>query len=166
MTDVGKPKRNPLGRENHFPVIATAEQRNCALRIRKIVYGLYRGIPRTQGTLRSPLCLGLLNICRIPQHYVAKITGYVRGVNRPSESVLIKLRNHPRVVNVGVGKKHGVKALGRNGQSDILKNVLPLLHSAVHQIRTAVHLQERTASRHLVRRTDKLNFHRTTSEGR
>ena len=67
------------------------------------------------------------------------------------------------MVDMGVGQEHRFDGVRRDGQRDVLEDVLPLLHAAVHQIVAAVHLQQRTAAGDLMGRADELNFHVCTS---
>ena len=68
------------------------------------------------------------------------------------------------MVDMGVGKEHRFDGIRRDGQRDVLENVLPLLHTAVHQIVPAAYLQQRTAAGDFMGRTDELNFHVCTSK--
>ena len=93
-----------------------------------------------------------------------RIAGGFRGVDLPPETVLAQLGEHTGVVNVGVGQEHRLDGVRRDGQRDVLEDVLPLPNAAVHQIVPAVYLQQRTAAGDLMGRADELNFHIRTSK--
>ena len=100
---------------------------------------------------------------RVPQHDIAKVCRLPGGKDGPPEAVLIELGKHTGMVDMCVGQKHRVDFPRRHRQGHIFEDVDTLFHAAVHQVLPASHLQQCTAARDLVGRTDELDFHGITS---
>ena len=164
MADVRHADDNALRGLNGGVILAGAEQPESRRRVVGVVYRLHGPFPGALGLAGAPLGFRFLNVRRVHQHDAAKIAGGLRGVDLPPEPVLAQLGEHTGMVDMGVGQEHRFDGVRRNGQRDILENVLPLLHTAVHQIVSAVHFQQRTAASDLMGRADELNFHVCTSK--
>ena len=145
-------------------ILAGAQKAEGCRRVVGVVHRLHGPFPGTLGLAGAPLGFRLLNVRRVHEHDAAKIAGGLRGVDLPPETVLAQLGEHTGMVDMGVGQEHRFNGVRRNGQRDVLENVLPLLHAAVHQIVPAAYLQQRTAAGDFMGRTDELNFHVCTSK--
>ena len=141
MADVRHADDDALRGLNGGVILAGAQQAECRRRVVGVVYRLYSPFPGAFGLAGAPLGLRLLNVRRVHEHDAAKIAGGFRGVDLSPETVLAQLGEHTGMVDMGVGQEHRFDGVRRDGQRDVLEDVLPLLHAAVHQIVPAAYLQ-------------------------
>ena len=159
MARIRHPHDDTLGYLQNLPILAGAQQSDSGGSVVGVIHRQHR---RLTGTLRFsglPLGFGLLNVGGIHEHNPAQVAGCLGGVDGAGEAVLAQLRQHTGVVDVGMGQEHRLNIGGLYRQGDILENIRPLLHTAVHQIVTGANFQQRAAASDFVGSADELDLH-------
>ena len=142
MADVRKAQGDPLCYLQALVVAAGPQQRNGGLGVVQIVDRHNGRIAGALGFPVLPLGFGDLDMGGVPQHDIAQIAGFCRGINSAAEAVFAQFGQHTRVVDMGVGQKHRLYLGSRDRQRDIFKHIHTLLHAAVHQIVSSAYLQQ------------------------
>ena len=164
MSRVVHPEDDALGHLENLLILAGPQQPDGGLRVVHVIDRLHRGLTCPFRLPALPLGLGLLNVGAVQQHNPAQVTGGLGGVDGSGEAVLAQLGQHTRMVNMGMGQEHRLNLPRVHRQGHILENIRSLLHTAVHQIEPASHLQQGAAAGDLMGGADELNFHTFTSE--
>ena len=99
----------------------------------------------------------------VTEHDIAQIHSGKCREYLSFKPVFYKSREHSRVVDMGMGQKYIIDIRCRNGQTGILIQIRSLLHAIIDQDILSCCLKEMTASRHLMGRSDKRQFHSLTS---
>ena len=143
----------------HPAVVAGAQQADGADGVVQIVEGLLMGRAAALPLAVFVLRLAHLDVGAVAQHDVAEGAGGGGGVDGAAVALLVQQRELARVVDVGVGQQHKVQLRSPDRQGLVFKEILPLLHAAVHQALFIAHLDERAAAGDLMGRAEKCDFH-------
>ena len=163
MPCVHKPYLNSLAHMEPLSKLAGAQAVYCLLGVRDIVYRRSFTVSRTARLTVFPFGLLLLNMGAVAQHYRGKITCLLRCVYRALEAVFAQQRQKSAVVDVRVRQQYKINKHRTYRKLLIFKQVLPLLHAAVHKGVLPVHLYQCAASRYFVCRAKKCQLHKLTS---
>ena len=79
-----------------------------------------------------PLCFLHLDVCAVLQHDRAEIAGRFRGKHASAESLFIQQGQISRMVDMCMGQEHKIQFARIHGKFLIDKQILPLLHTAIH----------------------------------
>ena len=159
MTDVCKPDIHALCCFDAFSIPAWTQQPQCTCRVLGRIDRVYRRATGAHRLSVQPLRIGHLNRSRVHQHDPAEIFRCLCRIDLATESVLIQLGQHARVIDMRVCQKNCIDLSRQNRKRHVFKNVDSLLHAIVDQEVSPTALQKRTAPRHFMRCANECKFH-------
>ena len=104
------------------------------------------------GFAAFPLRLGHLYVCAVAEHDITERAGGRACVDRAAKAVFVQQGEIARMVDMGVGQQDKVYLGWVHRQLLIFKNILTLLHAAVHKTLFVARFDQRAASRDLMGR--------------
>ena len=159
MPHIRKTDIDPFTELDPLSITAGPEQLD---RIQRVLHHINRLIFRIAGTLAlsvAPLCLKFLDVGAVAKHDITQVRCSKGAYHLALEAFLHQLRDHARMVDMGMGQQHIIDLILRDRKPGILIQVDPLFHTAVHQNVLPCRLQQMTASCHLMGSPNKCQFH-------
>ena len=160
MPDIRKPDLHPFADPDLLPIIAGDQQGNGSFRvlhrIGRLIF-LRSCVPLRFPAL--PLRLLLLDMRTVTEHDIAQLRRRPRRKDLPPEPPRVQLRQHARMIHMGMRQKNIVDLRLRHRKRSALKGIHPLLHALIHQHMHSCRFQIMAASRHLMVRSDKNKLH-------
>ena len=152
--------RNRL--ENRF-IRHGFDKGNGLLSIFLVVQRIDRILAVTLPALVLPARFHLLNMGRILEHDLQKITGRRRGIDGPGKPVPDKAGQKPGMIDMGVGQENEFHRIGMIGldlvEIALFDLLVPLMHAAIHRKPMPARLEDVTRTGHGPGRSDKFNLH-------
>ena len=108
----------------------------------------------------APCSFKFLNVCRIPEHYVAQLAGGFSRVYRSSVAVGYQERKLARMVDMGMGHDYSIDVRRSDRDLDVLKDIRSLLHSAVDKYVLSAYFEQRTRACDLMCGSYKSDLHK------
>ena len=133
MTYICKPKGQIIIQLKLLPIGNPLKVGEDSLRILHSIKSLYLPSACTAGLPVLPLCLHLLNMRTVLQHYAAQIHRCVSGNDLTLKPSGIDPGQHTSMVYMGMSEEHVINFTVAHRQLCILIYVIPLLHTAVNQ---------------------------------
>ena len=159
MSDVDKADDDPIRQFFLLMVIRCLEQAQAVLRVVRSVDRFHHGKPGALVLTVPPLRFLFLDMGGVFQHDPAELFRCRRRHDAAAETVFIKQRKVPGMVDMRMGQQDKIDAVRRNRQIRVDPDISSLFHSVIDQDMLSRSVQIMTAACYLTVSADKFKDH-------